>query len=232
MSRMFLNPATGEPLNTWNVYVGCRHDCTYCNARKLALTRLKNTARYRGGFEPHLVEEELGRSFKPGDFVFIAYMGDISFATNDEFQKILSRVRKFPNTDFLIQTRYPKVFFDWRIDHGIYLPAHVYFGSTIETNRDYGLSKAPPPIERYRYLAGYPHNRKSLSIEPIMDFDFPTLVHWVKLIQPNIIWVGADNYKNGLEEPPWWKVESLLKSLRAICPAVVEKPGLERLRRG
>lgn len=80
-TRMFLNPGTGMPLRTWNVFVGCKHGCTYCNARTLAHTRLRHLLRYKDGFEkPHLVPELLGSGFKPGEFIFVAYMGNISFA--------------------------------------------------------------------------------------------------------------------------------------------------------
>ncbi len=228
MSRMFL--IDGKPMKTWNCWVGCDFLCTYCNARQLALTRLRNSPRYRDGFTPHLVEEELSRKFAPGDFVFVGYMGDISFATREQFLRILRRVRQFPQTNFLIQSKNPKQFYDWREDWGIVLPPNVYPSTTIESNRDYGLTKAPPPIERFRYLTGYPHNLKFLSIEPIMDFDLDELTRWVRLMQPDIIEVGADNYHNHLPEPPWSKVEQLLGKLREICPNVVEKEGLERLR--
>ena len=52
---------------------------------------------------------------------------------------------------------------------------------------------------------------------------------WITEIHPQIIEVGADNYHNGLPEPPWEKVEKLLGSLKANFPTVVEKVGLDRL---
>lgn len=226
MSRMFKSVD-----KTWNCFVGCGFDCTYCNARKAALTRFKHVPRYRDGFRPKLVEKELGRRFRPGDFIFIAYMGDIAFATREELLRILERVRAFPSTYFLMQSKNPQQFYDLVVDWGITFPPNIYLGTTIETNRDYGLTKAPPPVERFRYLTGTPHNFKFVSIEPIMDFDLEELVHWVRLMQMNIVEVGADNYHNNLPEPEWCKVERLLEQLREICPTVVEKEGLERLRR-
>ncbi|MBA7551573.1 hypothetical protein ES705_44117 [subsurface metagenome] len=227
MSRMFKSID-----KTWNVFVGCEFDCSYCNARKAAETRLKESPRYKDGFKPHLVESEVKRTFRPGQFIFVAYMGDIAFATKEQFLRILARIRQFPGTYFLMQSKNPKQFYDWRIDWGITLPPNVYVATTIETNRDCGLTKAPAPVERFRYLTGYPHNLKFLSIEPIMDFDLEELIQWVKLLQPDIIEVGADNYHNHLPEPPWGKVKRLLESLRGICPRVIEKEGLERLKGG
>jgi hypothetical protein len=224
MSRMFRTIDS-----TYNVFVGCKFDCIYCVARSIALGRLKNSPRYRGGFKPHLVESELSRRFKPGEFIFVAYMGDIAFATREEFLRILARIREFPQTDFLIQTKNPMRIYDW----GIRLPDNVVLGTTIETNRGTAMiSKAPLPHDRFVYLVGYQHPRKFLSIEPIMDFDLDILVSWVRVLKPEIVEVGADNYHNNLVEPPWWKVEELLMRLRAICPRVEEKEGLERLKGG
>ncbi|MBA7645896.1 hypothetical protein ES703_53656 [subsurface metagenome] len=223
MSRMFKSID-----KTWNVFVGCEFECSYCNARKAALTRLKESPRYKDGFKPHLVEAELKRTFRPGQFIFVAYMGDIAFASRRAREVIYSRICQFPHTYFLIQTKNPECFRWWRLP----TPVNVYLGTTIETNRDYHLTKAPQPIERFRQLTGYPHNLKFLSIEPIMDFDLEELTQWVKLLQPDIIEVGADNYHNHLPEPPWGKVERLLESLRGICPKVIEKEGLERLKGG
>lgn len=228
MSRMFL--INGKPMKTWNVFIGCRYECTFCNARKAAETRFRHIPRYRDGFTPKLVEELLHRRFKPGQFIFVAYMGDISFATKEEFLRILAKIREFPETYFLVQSKNPRQLYDWREDWGISLPPNVYLGTTIETNRDYRLTKAPPPVERFRYLTGYPHNLKFLSIEPIMDFDLEELVLWVTLMNPDVIEVGADNYHNDLPEPPWSKVQKLLEKIREVCPRVIEKEGLERLK--
>jgi protein gp37 len=172
------------------------------------------------------VEKELNKRFKPGEFIFVAYMGDISFATREEVMRILDRINDFPETNFLIQSKNPWKFWDWQVD----FPRNVYLGTTIETNRDYYLTKAPPPLERFRMLTGYGHNLKFLSIEPIMDIDLDILTDWVRLMNPDIVEIGADNYHNHLVEPPWWKVESLINNLRDICPKVVEKEGLERLK--
>lgn len=225
MSRMF-----HFVTSTWNVYKGCRFDCSYCNAKKAAETRFRHIPRYQDGFKPKLIEKELGRRFKPGEFIFVAYMGDIAFATSDELLRIWARIREFPETDFLIQTKNPEhIYVQWD-DHSIRLPDNVVFGTTIETNRDYGLSKAPPAYDRFLYLNAYPDIRKFVSIEPICDFDLETMVTWMRITAPVIIEIGADNYGNNLPEPPWSKVEDLLKRLREICPEVKEKEGLERLK--
>ncbi len=222
MSRMFKTITS-----TWNVYTGCYFECSYCNARKAAETRFRHVERYRDGFKPRFNEKELGRHFKPGEFIFVSYMGDIAWANSEWRELILEKVYISQETNFLFQSKNPWIFctYDWP------KLSNIIYGTTIETNRDYRLTKAPPPNERYKYMALLKYSQKFISIEPICDFDLDTLVGWMKDIKPEIIEVGADNYHNDLPEPPWWKVEMLLDILKSICPRVVEKEGLERLKK-
>jgi len=222
-SRMF--QVGGKPMKTWNVWVGCDFQCAYCNARKTALTRLKNLPRYRDGFNPHLVEKELSRKFKPGDFVFISYMGDISFASRPIIVDLCARITEQPEVNFLFCSKSPLHYWYWHI----VWPENLYLGATIETNRDYHLTRAPAPLYRYIAMRALDHPKKFISIEPICDFDLDEMLQWMEEINPQIIEVGADNYHNNLPEPPWEKVEKLLAHLKANFPTVVEKVGLRRL---
>lgn len=221
MSRMFKTVT-----KTWNPFTGCLHDCTYCWARKLVKERLEPQGKkYKDGFAPTFHEGELSKRFRPGDFVFVSDMGDISFMPFfDQWCKVLDVVKNHPHTSFLLQTKNPLVFVK-----GLNLEPNIYIGATIESNRDYGLTKAPAPEQRYHAMCLIDY-RKFLSVEPIMDFDLETLVRWIRDIRPEIVEVGADNYHNNLAEPPWEKVEALLKSLREFVPRVIEKDGLERLK--
>lgn len=213
---------------TWNPFVGCTFECYHggCWARKLALEKLSHLPRYSDGFKPKLVFSELTKRFQLNEFVAVSLMGDISFATTEEILLILERIEQFPLTDFLIQSKNPRQYWAWNVT----FPPNIYLGTTIETNHNFGLTKAPAPFERFSYLVNYPHTPKFLSIEPIMDFDLVVLLDWIKQIKPEIIEVGADNYRNNLPEPLWDKVVALLKALRGICPKVIEKDGLERLK--
>jgi len=226
----------GKPMKTWNIHVGCDFHCTYCNARRLALTRLKNSPRYQDGFTPHLVEEELSKKFAPGDFVFVGYMGDISFASRPVIVDLTARISDQPEVNFLFCTKNPLIYWDWHI----VWPENLYLGATIESNFDHGVTKAPAPFYRYEAMKALDHPHKFISIEPLMDFHLATFVRWIKEIMPEIIEVGADNYHNHLPEPKSeisgfrspWKVRWLLKYLREFCPTVVEKVGLDRLQGG
>lgn len=234
MTRMFT--INGRRMTTWNVFVGCLFNCIYCHAREEALTRLRHIARYRDGFKPHLVWSEMNRRFRPGDFVFICYMGDISWAARHELELIWRYIALFPETRFLFISKAPMVFLQW-LEWGFEPTANIYFGTTIESNIDHGVTTAPAPELRYRAMVELQHPHKFISIEPLMNFHLCTLVNWIKEIGPEIVEIGPDNYGNNLPEPASlisgamnaWKVRTLLEMLREFVPMLVEKPGLSRL---
>lgn len=225
MSRMFL--INGKPMITWPIFVGCDFNCTYCNARKMAETRLRNHPRYRDGFKPHFIPGQLLKTFKPGQFVFVCYMGDISFASKQAVEVILDYIRENPQVTFLFCSKDPGCYHRWRLDY----PNNLYLGATIETNYDLSvLSRAPAPGQRAAAMASLTHPKLFISIEPVMLFDLTIFLSWMYQIQPQIVEVGADNYHNHLVEPGALRLKGLLTGLRSFCPCVVEKEGLERLK--
>ena len=210
---------------TWNPFTGCNFNCRYCWACDMATGRLKNTERYKDGFLPAEHPEELKKKFKPGDFVFITDMGDISFASHQALLRILNVVVNHPETRFLFQTKKPSMFLN-----GYMWPPNCYHGTTIETNRDTSeYSLAPEPARRFFDISLDRHPHKFISIEPVMDFDLPILGGWILDIGPEIVEIGADNYRNGLPEPDWDKVRELIANLESQGIKVVEKDGLRRL---
>jgi len=172
-----------------------------------------------------MVREEFGRRFKPGDFVFVGYMGDICFASRPIIIDICRIIQEQSAVNFLFCSKNPSIYGHWNL----HWPENIYLGSTIETNRDYKLTRAPAPMYRYMAMRAIDYAKKFLSIEPICDFDLDLMLSWIVEINPDIIEVGADNYHKGLPEPPWDKVEKLLTHLKANFPTVVEKVGLENL---
>ena len=217
---------------TWNVLIGCTFGCTYCSVRRLVRTRLKNAPRYSEGMKPRLVPELLQRRFKDGDFCFVGYMGDIACQAKHHVELVLEVVSAFPGTKFLFCSKDPAAYQRW----GFQYPPNLYLGTTIESNLNHGLSRAPAPAERYRAMVELQHGHKFVSIEPLLDFHLATLVGWIKEIGPEIVEVGPDNYHNNLPEPVTLqgqpgrgKVRKLLEMLREFCPSVVEKKGLDRL---
>jgi len=218
-----VNQMFPEVSRTWNPVVGCQHNCSYCWARKLAEGRLRYCSRYREGFEPRIIEKELSRTFKPRELVFVSSMGDLwgEWVPEEWQKKVVARMYQFPDTIFLLQTKNPAGY------RNILLPSNTILGITIETDQypPVGISRAPAPEERLEMAkrlkkAG---RRIAISIEPLILFDFPRFVKELAEIQPDIIWIGYDNYRNKLPEPSLFEVKILIRFLRNLGFRVSEK---------
>ncbi len=210
MTKMFVDPKTGERVKTWNPVVGCTYGCKFCWARRLAEGRLRHLPQYQFGFYPYVIESELDRRFKSG-LIFVSSMGDLwgDWVPRRDIFAVLKVVRVSPNATFLFLTKNPQRYFDFD------LPANSIAGVTIETNRDVqGISKAPAPFSRFASFLNLAHPRKFISIEPIMDFDLDIMVTWVKDIAPEFVFCGYDNHNSGLPEPSLEKTQELIAELQ------------------
>jgi protein gp37 len=195
---------------TWNPVVGCLHNCTYCWARRLAETKLKDVERYRDGFKPKLVEKELSKRFYK-QYVFVSDMGDLfgEWVPEEWITKVIDAIKESPSSNFLFLTKNPEKY----LKYVKLYPENLVLGATIETNRNYAVSEAPTPAERYKAIVELPYKNKLVSIEPIMDFDLETLVQWIRDIRPRQVHVGYDNYNKHLPEPPLSKTKQLMDQL-------------------
>ena len=221
MTRMFKS-VKGKP---WNPVIGCRHWCAYCWARDLSERMQKQGGKYKDGFEPRFFPKEMERKFKPGQFIFVVDMGDLfgSWVPVEWIRQVLDAIKMWPETDFLLMTKNPKRY------HEFELSENVVLGTTLESNREYDGTIAPCPWSRYETFSEHPHPCKFVSIEPIMDFDLGTMLSWVRNIKPQIVEVGADNYRHNLLEPDPSKLQALIIGLEAEVPTVHVKKSMERL---
>lgn len=194
----------------WNVFKGCKFDCTYCESSfKRQAKRQMHLCQQCYDYEPHTHPERLEESLPRTNymqFIFTCASGDIAFCPTDYLERIIARIKKEPEKNFLIQSKDPKTF------NRVKFPSNVILGTTIETNKDdlyEGTAKAPLPSERFEEFAKVNHSLKMVTIEPVMDFNLETMLDWMKKIKPCMIWLGYDSKKNGLPEPEYWKVKEL-----------------------
>ncbi|MCD6470388.1 hypothetical protein J7L29_06275, partial [Candidatus Bathyarchaeota archaeon] len=82
-------------------------------------------------------------------------------------------------------------------------------------NRDYKLTRAPSPAERYEAFRKLNWKHKAIVIEPILDFD-ELFIEWIYELSPKIVYIGYDNYGNKLPEPKLAKTQILLEALKEI----------------
>lgn len=214
-----------DSIKQWNVIVGCKFDCIYCKKSFQAQMKRQmpkfdeNGKQYRGckkcyDYEPHFHEDRLTQSLpntKGDEFIWACSSGDISFAFLGWTEKVLNRIRELPHKTFFMQTKNPFYF------NYFELPNNLIIGTTLETNREKGykkISKALLPQGRVLGLINVNHNRKFITIEPILEFDLDILVYWIKMIKPKRVYVGYDTKNNKLPEPLLDKTMKLIDELK------------------
>jgi len=206
---------------TWNPIKGaCIHDCVYCYMKKW-------------GTPPplRLHDDELKTDLGRGKFIFVGSGTDM-FASNvpvEDIDAVLEVCRHYPENQYLFQSKNPgrfEIFAGW-------YPPKCIFGTTIETNREHGISKAPPMIDRAEAMEGLIDEgcTTMVTIEPILDFDLHELVYLIERCEPSWVNIGADSKGNNLPEPDAGKVAMLKTALEEHGIKVLSKKNLNRLDR-
>lgn len=213
MSKMFM--VNGKRIPSRNPLGGrCPHECTYCwSMGANGLVKKYNMTKYQGRIQ--IDEDELNKPYRPDMLYFMQDMSDL-FANqvlHETIELVLDTIRNNPQTDFLLLTKNPKRYEEF------VLPMNAIAGATIETNRwklASKYSKAPLTFERYEAMRYLEHKRKMVSIEPIMDFDSNIFADWIFDIEPKFVYIGYDNYNNGLIEPTLNKTKEFIDYLEQI----------------
>lgn len=213
------------------VFRGCGFNCCYCAfQRMLKLSKCQECR----DFKPHSHMEGLQRTppkTKQGEFLTVGLSSDISFMDVNDFCDVLDYCSKWGDRTFMIQSKNPGYFLQFA--HRI--TSNVIIGTTIESNRlitdkawgtttciydrgDHGyepISQAPSSNRRYEAMKLY-NGRKTVTIEPILDFDIDVMEKYIKDIKPEIVWIGYDSRpeKNRLPEPTLYKLDMFVGRLQ------------------
>lgn len=179
--------------------------------------------------ELHFAEKEMQTQLGHHNFIFVGSSTDMwaGEVPKEWISKTLKHCRDNDAYNrYLFQSKNPSRFLEWL---GFY-PDNVIFGTTIETNRDIQVSKAPNVLERFAPMCelkdiGLP---LMLSFEPIIDFVLEAMVEMAGLLKPEFVSIGADSKGHNLPEPSPDKVRELMYSLRGITK-VYTKDNLRRL---
>lgn len=212
-------------INKTRNFIGgkCPHNCKYCFVLQ---TRFKKVVdRYSG--ELRLLEEEFKKPLGKNKTIFICDCNDL-FAEpipTNWINKVLDFLNEYPYNTYLLQTKNPKRYLEFKDRLKL---KNIILGTTIETNMDNILSKAPPPRERAKAMSMLKGFRTMVSIEPIQNFNLDELIFLIKSIKPEFVSVGADSKGHRLIEPDKIQIKQLIKELRAFTKVKL-KDNLARL---
>jgi protein gp37 len=204
----------GFVTHTWNTVKGkCQHDCSYCYMKRWGEL---NPVRFDS--------KELNTDLGSGNFVFVGSSCDM-FANDIPDEWIVDTMAHCFTHDnsYLFQTKNPKRF------HNLPLTEKTILCVTIESDSDVDENNAPKINERVYEFSRIVHDKKMITIEPIMDFEIAYLCDIVDGINPFQVNIGADSGHNKLNEPSKEKVLSFIKCLEDSNINVFKKDNLKRL---
>ena len=204
----------------WNPIQGrCPHNCSYCYMQRF--WNMNNSTCQV------LKEKYLNDNFGENQTYFVCDSTDM-FAWDvpkEWIERVLEHCCKYPKNTYLFQTKNPERFKAFKYS----FPPKTILGTTIETNRDIDISKAPQPYLRYVHINTVGDNfRKMVSIEPIMDFDYGDLLLMMEVIKPEFVSIGADSKNSNLPEPSKENIENLIRELKKFTKVKL-KDNLRRL---
>jgi protein gp37 len=172
-------------------------------------------------------EKELNQDLGAGNFIFVCSGTDMFAHDVDRvwIASVMDQIDLYPDNKYLLQSKNPERFFNFR------RRANFVYGTTIETNREYDISKAPHVQKRASAMSYFSeYTTKMVTIEPVMDFDLEPLVELVKQCAPAWVNIGADSKGHDLPEPDAAKIQELYDELRRFTEVKL-KDNLKRLYR-
>jgi len=173
-------------------------------------------------------EKEMERDLGKDRYIFVGSSNDM-FAHGIPLEwtsKVIKHTTQYQENRYLFQTKNPEQALRYRND----LPSIITMGTTIETNRDVYLSKAPPVLDRAMAIQkfGFIGCQTMITIEPIVDFDMKQMVTLIRVANPTWVNIGADSKGHNLVEPSLDKVQELIGKLNEFTE-VRKKTNLARL---
>ena len=161
---MNLNNKIGWCDATWNPVTGCKNNCEWCYARKLAEGRLKGRFGYEHGFEPTFHPERLREPYKRKlpTRIFVSSMGDLFGGWVKEWwvSVVMEVVYDNPQHTFQFLTKFPdNVAGFMEFAHVPMLPKNMWIGTSVTCTDDLWR------IDHMRKVVG---GKRFVSFEPLL----------------------------------------------------------------
>ena len=170
-----------------------------------------------------LDECELKVNYGKNKFIFLGTSPDMfaNAVPTEWILQVYDKCLQHLDNKYLFQSKNPGRFLEPQlINHPLMqLKDRICFATTIESNRDYPISKAQSMTERADAMAqlqamGFP---VMVTIEPIMDFDHEELVEMLRKIRPFQVNIGCNtNREVKLLEPTREQIVALVQELRTF----------------
>jgi DNA repair photolyase len=170
-----------------------------------------------------LDEYELKVNYGKNKFIFLGSSTDMfaDAVPTEWILQVYDKCLRYPENKYLLQSKNPgRTLEPQLINHPLMqLKDRIYFATTIESNRDYPISKAQCMTERADAMAQLQAMGFSVmvTIEPIMDFDHDKLVEMLRKIGPFQVNIGCNtNREVKLPEPTRDQIVALVQELRTF----------------
>ncbi len=227
---------------TWNTVTGCRHECEYCYARKIAnrfsktgLGKVPNSYTpqeynkpfifdgtidpYPAGFTPTFHQNRLDepKKLKTPSKIFVVSMGDLfgAWVPDKWIQEVFKACESAPQHTYLFLTKNPKRYSKMAAEGKLPHKNNFWYGSTITGNGE--LRFVSPRCDNFKY-------NTFISIEPLLNiWDFNPYGEF-----DSVKWViiGAQTGPNAIKPKPEW-VQSIINQCRKVNVPIFLKNNLE-----
>jgi len=184
---------------TWNPVWGCLNHCEYCYARGIARFRYKQMYEiefnhwkkfhpilkdpfhcdwdmdYLSGlkdFKPTFLNAQFDKKLpKKPQRIFVGSMSEIKYWDLVWIQKVLDKIKEYPQHTFIFLTKFPEVYNEW------IFPKNCWLGVTITKNIDIwgdgeGHWSSLFNVENIKFISIEPILEKFTAIKFISNFDW------------------------------------------------------------
>jgi protein gp37 len=153
---------------SWNPVTGCKHNCLYCYAKKIA-ERFRGSKAWPQGFDPMFHPERLKEprklgtqhynAFPRGSTIFVCSMADLfgDWVPDEWINAVMEAAKATPRHTYIFLTKNPERYLMIPGDH---IQPNFWFGTTITDARDAG--------ERLHWLKRLPNANTFISFEPLL----------------------------------------------------------------
>ena len=209
----------------------CLHECQYCYVQSMGKRFPAIREKYSGKIR--IIEDEFRVNYGSGKTIFIEHMNDLlaEGVPGSFIKRILAHCNTWPDNTYIFQTKNPASVIDYEVLD--FIPEKCLIGTTVESDINYNISKAPVVSSRIESIADLSYNyaiKIFITVEPILRFNLPVLSDLIIQSDPEFVNIGADSKKSGLPEPTWNEVQELVDILEENNIEVRQKKNLDRLK--